>query len=79
MPIEHWVEICEAAGVNVSRLSPQDLYLLEGKIYADEELRQLVVPAYIVDGVLPISARLTVLRAMPESERAALRKRIGAI
>jgi hypothetical protein len=57
-------ELCVAAGIDASKLSPIEVFLLAGKI--------------IHDRTIPHDARIETLRAMTPAERQALRVRIGA-
>ena len=80
-------EMVVAAGIDARRLSPEVVYELAGKIIRDPAITVLAVKE--MDATrhlrpptdrnrLKIGTRAKVIRALPESERAALRARIGA-
>jgi hypothetical protein len=72
-------DLCLAAGIDVARLAPIDVYLLGGKIINDWELTRKALALPRDSAVLGSNARKFVLNAMPASDRAALRDRILGI
>jgi len=67
--------LLQAVGIDAGRVTPPQVYEIGGRIIKDEELTRLCLP-HIVDHVLRIGVRETVIRAMPERERQALRGRV---
>jgi hypothetical protein len=73
------VELCKAAGIDVARMTPMDVFLLASRIISDPELtkKALALPrdcALMADG-----DRTFILNAMTVSERAALRDRVMGV
>jgi hypothetical protein len=70
------VDLCNAAGIDVSRMAPMDVFLLEGRIINDWPLTKKALALPRDNAMLCQGARAFVLNAMPASERAALRDRV---
>jgi hypothetical protein len=71
------INLCLAAGIDISKMIPMDIYLTGGQIIKDEELTTRA-ERFIVGGVLPNGSRAKALAGMSAAEKAALRARIGA-
>lgn len=72
-------ELCIAAGLDVARLAPVEMFLLGGKIINDWELSKRALALPRDRAVLDPDVRRFVLNAMTASERAALRDRVLGI
>jgi hypothetical protein len=76
--MQGFVNLCTAAGIDVARLQPFDMFLIVGKLVDDTELFKRAVAmrdakdSAVIDG----EARLRALAAMTQAERAALRDRV---
>jgi len=64
--------LCRAAGIDVARLDPMEMYLLGGSIIHDEELRKRALTGGSID-------RMAAIQAMSPQERAALRERVCGV
>jgi hypothetical protein len=64
--------LCKAAGIDVSRLDPMEMYLIGGRIIHDEELRTRALTGSSVD-------RMAAIQAMSPQERADLRERVCGV
>jgi hypothetical protein len=81
------IELVKSAGIDAGKLTHEIVYELAGKIIYDPLVTILAQNEYLrtrdllpaqVRGVMQSGTRAKVIRNMPESERAALRERIGA-
>ena len=70
------VELCTAAGINVSKLQPMDVYQLAGKLIQDRELTARALNCGLHGAVLLAGSRKEAMAAMTPDELAALRKRV---
>jgi hypothetical protein len=77
MALMEWVDVVNATGIKAGRLDMGTVYLLAGKVIHDpvvvERKRKCAV-----NGVIPTGSSAEVVRAMTESEREQLRRRIQA-
>jgi hypothetical protein len=75
--MQQFVNLCSAAGVDVSRLDLIDMFLIAGKIIQDVELtkKALAMRAPGCGAVLD-SGRVQALAAMTKVDRWALRERV---
>jgi hypothetical protein len=78
MPMSDWIEIVTAVGIDVRPMEAMDVYLLEGKIIHDEELRKRALK-FLEGSILPKNARIRAIREMTPAERIALRDRIMGV
>lgn len=78
MALRDWINLCDAAGFPVMRMTPGEVYMLAQKIIADEQLR-IVAIMFLDHGILQKGTRAKILRGWPESERVALRERVTGV
>jgi hypothetical protein len=75
MSMREWVELVTAVGIDVRPMDAVDVYLLQGKIIRDEELRKRALK-FLEGSILPKGARERAIQEMTPAERVALRDRI---
>ena len=64
--------LCKAAGIDVSRLDPMEMYLIGGRIIHDEELRVRALRGSSID-------RMKAIQEMTAEERTNLRERVCGV
>ena len=79
MSMLDWANLCDAAGFNIGKLTPMEVYETSQKIITDEPLRQACMP-FLNLSVLPKGTRADILRRhWSEDQRARLRERITGV
>lgn len=82
MATSNWIELCEAAGFDISRMEIENIYHLSGKIIADGKLRVLCLVwmrEHHSMNVLPAGLRVEILKSMTPTSRAELRERVSGV
>ena len=82
-----WIELCKAAGFAVRNMTPEDCYLLAGKILADHILDQKalacmhLVPAVTLEEKMNQYSRAfdLALKEFTPAESLALRERVAGV